>query len=368
VLSAIACADDNGYDNAVTHNFSAGEITPTETPSPTPTPTPEPEPEQEFPETTVTPALPQQQPPNPPSDTVVADGVFPDGLGLNGAEWRLYDEGTLVVDSGFIERGGVLSDDPWSELRALGEFREDVLRIMFTGPIVCGELLIGLFSGLSNVTDIFGLTYFDTSNVSYMTGLFAETHSLTNLDLSSFDTSNVITMANMFHNATALTSLDLSSFVTSNVTGMQSMFANASSLTSLELSNFDTSNVMFMADMFSHTHNLTTLDLSNFDTSSVTGASGMSQMFMHATGLTSLDISSFDTSSVPEMGWMFYDTPSLRQLTLGSNFEFNLSYNPYLQQPPHTYTVWQNGVFSFTADEFMSNYDGRTMAGTWIWN
>ena len=156
---------------------------------------------------------------------------------------------------------------------------------------------------------------FDTSNVTNMSGMFAECSSLSTLDLSSFDTSNVSDMSGMFYHCTYLTELDLSDFNTSNVTNMVEMFTICSSLTTLNLSSFDTSNVTNMAVMFLECSKLTALDISSFDTSNVTD---MSYMFNGCSKLTTLDISSFDTSNVTSISNMFSGCTSLTTLDLSS--------------------------------------------------
>ena len=194
------------------------------------------------------------------------------------------------------------------------------------GGVIANENSHQLFYHFTDVTEIEGLEYLDTSNVTDMSWMFANCTSLTTLDVSNFDTSNVTDMSWMFVNCTSLTTLDLSSFDTSNVTDMSwmfdgcsnlttldvsnfdnvtdmhGMFYNCSSLTTLDLSSFDTSNVTDMGSMFSYCSSLTTLDLSSFDTSNVTN---MSSMFKNCSSLTTLDISNFDTSNVTDMSWMF---------------------------------------------------------------
>lgn len=51
---------------------------------------------------------------------------------------------------------------------------------------------IGLFEGLSSVTEIIGLTNLDTSDAVFMGQMFSGMENITSLDLSSFDTSNVM--------------------------------------------------------------------------------------------------------------------------------------------------------------------------------
>ena len=201
------------------------------------------------------------------------------------------------------------------------------------------------FSGFTNVTEIEGLRYIDTSNVTEMTGvfygmeslteldvsgfdtsnvtdmswMFSDMYSLTELDVSNFNTSSVTDMSGMFYGMESLTALDVNSFDTSNVTNMSSMLYVMSSLTALNLSNFDTSNVTDMSSMFYGMSSLTALNLSNFDTSNVTD---MSEMFSIMTSLTSLDLSNFDTSNVTDMSGMFFYDYQLNNITYGNNFVY----------------------------------------------
>lgn len=228
-------------------------------------------------------------------------------VGQGGAPWRLYSDGTLIVEAGFIEweRGA----SPWH----IPNY--PVFRIGFTGPITAGSSLDRLFQSLTHVREIQGLHFFDNSNVTSMMLLFSHTHRLTSLDLSGFDTSNVTNMHGMFASMRALTDLNLSGFDTSSVTDMGAMFSFTDSLRNLDLSSFDTSNVTNMASMFQGTNSLTNLNLSSFDTSSVTS---MRSMFSTANSLTSLNLSHFDTSNVTSMESMFFGMYSLTNLNLSS--------------------------------------------------
>ncbi|MBC1385432.1 BspA family leucine-rich repeat surface protein, partial [Listeria innocua] len=178
----------------------------------------------------------------------------------------------------------------------------------------------------------------------------------------------------LFYQCSSLTSLDLSNFDTSQVTLMRFMFSEASSLTSLDLSGFDTSNVTSMSSMFSYARGLTSLDLSGFDTSNVVN---MVTMFTGASGLTSLDLSSFDVSNNPLMTYMFNDTPQLKEVTLGDKFQFRSSILCDIAKTADYTGKWQNvgsgtvdrpkGSFVGTSTELRSQYDGSTMADTYVW-
>ena len=174
-----------------------------------------------------------------------------------------------------------------------------------------------LFANFNNLTNIEGLVYLDTSNVTNMSDMFWYCSSLTSLDLNNFDTSNVTDMSFMFYNCRSLTSLDLSNCDTSSVINMGSMFGGVTSLTTLDLSNFDTSKVTNMAAMFGSASSLTTIDLSSFDTSNVTS---MVSMFSNCRSLTALDLNNFDTSNVIGMSNMFYYCSKLTSLNV-SNFD-----------------------------------------------
>ena len=209
------------------------------------------------------------------------------------------------------------------------------------GGIIANENMVFYFLGFA-MTSI-DLSSLDTSEVTNMSGMFAECISLTSLDLSKFDTSKVTNMSGMFLNFSSLTSLDVSTFDTSKVTDMLSMFDNCSSLTSLDVSNFDTSNVTNMDTMFNGCSSLISLDVSNFDTSKVTG---MWYMFSECSSLTSLDVSNFDTSNVTNMSDMFNKCSSLTSLNV-SNFDTSKVTN-----------MWNmfNGCSSLTSLD-LSNFD-----------
>ena len=165
--------------------------------------------------------------------------------------------------------------------------------------------------GFSNMTEIEGIEYLNTSEVTGMSGMFDGCSGLTSLDLSNFKTDNVTSMSNMFDGCSGLTSLDVSNFKTDNVTSMETMFAGCSGLTSLDVTGFKTDNVTSMETMFYQCSGLTSLDMSNFKTDNVTS---MYAMFSQCFGLTSLDVSNFKTDNVTDMGGMFCGCSGLTSL------------------------------------------------------
>jgi len=153
------------------------------------------------------------------------------------------------------------------------------------------------------------------------------------------------------------------------------MFFGASSLTAIDVTSFDTSNVTDMALMFREATRLVDLDVSGFNTGNVVD---MREMF-RGTQIVHLDLTGFDTSSIVNMNLMFTGMTSLRRLTLGSEFSFIGS--PGLPgagggQVGFT-NRWQNvgngtaanptGQFVFTTTQLMTQFNGSTMADTFVW-
>ena len=127
-----------------------------------------------------------------------------------------------------------------------------------------------MFQYAYNLTNLTGLSSFNTSNVTSMRGTFERMYSLENIDVSHFDTSKVTDMTAMFMGLRKIKKLDLRNFNTSKVTSMVHMFNDCASLTDLNVTSFDTSNVSAMGNMFNYTPSLKVVDLSSFKiTSSV---------------------------------------------------------------------------------------------------
>ncbi|HHK0762417.1 TPA: BspA family leucine-rich repeat surface protein [Enterococcus hirae] len=127
-----------------------------------------------------------------------------------------------------------------------------------------------MFQYAYNLTNLTGLSSFNTSNVTSMRGTFERMYSLENIDVSHFDTSKVTDMTGMFMGLRKIKKLDLRNFNTSKVTSMIHMFNDCTSLTDLNVTSFDTSNVNSMSNMFNYTPSLQVIDLSSFKiTSSV---------------------------------------------------------------------------------------------------
>ena len=65
----------------------------------------------------------------------------------------------------------------------------------------------GMFSSLYDVTEIEGIEYLNTENVTDMSNMFYECESLTSLDLTKFNTNQVTNMNGMFYSCNNLTTI-----------------------------------------------------------------------------------------------------------------------------------------------------------------
>ena len=169
------------------------------------------------------------------------------------------------------------------------------------------------FSNFWKITEIQGMEYLNTSEVTNMGHMFYYVCNLANLDVSGFDTGKVTDMINMFCNCSSLTKLDVSKFNTENVINMGGMFAGCKGINYLNVSNFDTRNVTLMSQMFFGCSSLTSLDVSKFNTSNVTG---MSSMFKKCTELTNLIMGSqFTSDESTNMDALFANCSKLCKVT-----------------------------------------------------
>ncbi|MBO4822935.1 MAG: BspA family leucine-rich repeat surface protein [Prevotella sp.] len=151
------------------------------------------------------------------------------------------------------------------------------------------------FDGMTNLEEVDGISYLNTSNVTRMDYMFRNCSKLTSLNLSTFNTQNVTTMYAMFDGCSKLTSLNVSGWSNTKVTEMALMFDGCSILTSLNLSNFKTPSAKTMSCMFLNCKKLTSINVSSFTTSNVTT---FYRMFDGCNSLTSLDLSGFNAAKI----------------------------------------------------------------------
>ena len=99
----------------------------------------------------------------------------------------------------------------------------------FARPISCYHW----FYSCSNLEDIVGMEYLNTSKVTNMEGMFYNCSSLKSLDVSNLSTSNVANMSSMFEGCSNLVSLDLENFNMGIVKWVDNMFKDCSNLTTI---------------------------------------------------------------------------------------------------------------------------------------
>ena len=89
------------------------------------------------------------------------------------------------------------------------------------------------FAYLSKLTEIFGMPYLHTDEVTDMSYMFASCRSLEYINAGHFNTSNVTNMESMFLYCTKLKVIDISNFDVTNVLKAGNMFALCSELTTI---------------------------------------------------------------------------------------------------------------------------------------
>ena len=222
------------------------------------------------------------------------------------------------------------------------------------------------FSGCENLTQIEGLEYLNTEEVTNMSYFFKGCSLLTSLNISNFNTAKVTDMSYMFTHCWGLESLDVSILNTEKVTNMESMFLFCNKLTSLDVSNFKTENVTNMSNMFRGCRKLTTLDVYSFNTEKVTD---MLCMFTWCDDLTTIYVSDkFVTTNVQDCVDMFDGCYNLKGAIEYDYEKTDYKYANYTTgyftlKPSTAYVVFDatNGTLTF-------RYDGGKPAGAYDLN
>lgn len=103
----------------------------------------------------------------------------------------------------------------------------------------------------TELTDIEGLEYLNTSEVTNMKFMFYHCSKLVSLDLRNFDVSNTETMQQMFSQCSNLKYLDLRNFDMTNTEDLTDMFYQCSNLETIVCNNdWNTSQVHYSAQLF----------------------------------------------------------------------------------------------------------------------
>jgi len=152
----------------------------------------------------------------------------------NGSTITIDGHEVTLADNNYLKGDAVITTGSYGPLSSI---KKNVLTAVFDKsfksvlPTTCNRW----FYDAQNLTEIKGIEYLNTSNVTSMYSMFGNCKRLTSLDLSHFDTSDVTDMGLMFASCESLTSIDLSNFNMSKVTKTVNMFSNCNSLTNLNL-------------------------------------------------------------------------------------------------------------------------------------
>lgn len=138
---------------------------------------------------------------------------------------------------------------------------------------------------------------------------------------SSFASARPTTGHEWFDDCISLTEIEGMEYLnTSEMTLMDEMFFSCSNLNSVDLIHFDTNKVTDMRAMFSGCSGLRSIDLSHFNTSNV---ESVGAMFYGCSGLTEIDLSNFDTSKARSINYIFRECTNLKEVTFGQQFVSN---------------------------------------------
>ncbi len=178
--------------------------------------------------------------------TLIASGAQP---------WVEYDETSKTLTFRYDDKKteddncyGILDDT--SNTPGWLENRENVEKVVFdkafsyARPVCC----YAWFSGMKNLTDIEGIEYLNTSEVTEMFWMFQGCEKLTTLDLRNFNTANVTSMDDMFWDCSSLSKIYVGkTFVLSDECTGKGMFYGCTSLDGYnidnigkEMANYDT--------------------------------------------------------------------------------------------------------------------------------
>ena len=109
------------------------------------------------------------------------------------------------------------------------------------------------FEMMVALTEIQGLEYLNTEDVTDMSAMFSGCAKLTTIDLNGFNTQNVTNMNKMFSACAGLTSLDMGSFNTEKVADMGAMFSSCKNIETIFVGDNWTTDAVTSSDkMFSN--------------------------------------------------------------------------------------------------------------------
>lgn len=156
------------------------------------------------------------------------------------------------------------------------DIKSNTTKIIIEGPITfpTDTKLTSLFKDFTQVTEIVGLDYIDTTNVTSLESMFEGCGKLTTIDISKLKLDKCTTTFNMFKNCSKLKSINTTGLnIPSTLGKMDSMFENCRKLKSIDLKSFSLSASTTIDDMFKDCKSLSQIDLSTFDATVITTTS-----------------------------------------------------------------------------------------------
>ena len=161
------------------------------------------------------------------------------------------------------------------------ELKKNVTTVVFdksfasASPTTCKSW----FNGFSQLTEIKGIKNLNTSEVRYMSYMFAGCSNLKSVDLTYMNLQKVEDMSYMFYYCLALKTVYLKGLNTYNVKYMNSMFEFCTSLGYLDLSSFNTQNVQNVQKMFFQCSSLKAIYASPMFVVNITKPTSKADMF-----------------------------------------------------------------------------------------
>lgn len=232
------------------------------------------------------------------SDTTSTTGELPASGTMGTVSWTIDSAGVLTLSGGSFSYLPA-NASPWAD------YATAITSIKITGPITITTApnYAYLFSNLTNLATITGLSNLSMVGVTSAKQMFYKDAKLTSVDFGQTDFSTVTDMSSMFDGCTALTSIgDTDDWQTGNVTDMSRMFASCTALTKVGTKGWDVRRVTNMNSMFISCSNLATVDVSAWKTNSLTIAR---YLFSGCKALTTLDVADWSMAKVTDFENMF---------------------------------------------------------------
>lgn len=207
---------------------------------------------------------------------------------------------------------------------------KDAITIYVSPDIKMRGSLHGAFQDMTSLESIQGFAYFNTSECTEMSSMFANCTSLIAVDAPHLKTNSVLTASKMFFNCTALEHIDLTKCDMQSAVDMSEIFYGCTKAKNIGLpktkdvttlrrafskvgtsdgdytlliGKLNTENCTDMSEMFAHSMIQSYNIAETFNTASLITAASM----FESCGLQSINLSSWNTDKLENTERMFYD-------------------------------------------------------------